>query len=89
LRLDQFLKWCRVIPRRSIAKATCDAGHVQINDHVVRAGRELHVDDVVSVLLPRRVLKFRVRSIPARSPGKAEARELIEILEDVKRESDL
>ena len=72
-----------------MAKATCDAGHVRVNDHVARAGRDLHVDDVVSVLLPRRVLKFRVRSIPDRSPGKAEARELIAVLEDLKREFDL
>ena len=72
-----------------MAKATCDAGHVRISGHVARAGRDLHVDDIVSVLLPRRVLKFRVRSIPARSPGKAEARELIEVLEDLKREIDL
>ncbi len=72
-----------------MAKATCDAGHVRVNDHLARAGRDLHVDDVVSVLLPRRALKFRVQSIPVRSPGKAEARELIEIMEDLKRASDL
>ncbi len=69
-----------------MAKATCDAGHVRVNERVVRAGRELHVDDVISVQLPHRVLKFRVRSVPDRSPAKAEARELIEILEDLKRE---
>lgn len=71
-----------------MAKATCDAGHVRVNDHVARAGRDLHIDDVVSVLLPHRILKFRIRSIPVRSPGKAEARELIEVLEDRKREFD-
>jgi ribosomal 50S subunit-recycling heat shock protein len=69
-----------------MAKATCDAGHVCVNDHVARAARELKVDDTVSVLLPHRVLKFRVRSIPARPPGKAGARNLIEVLEDRKRE---
>ena len=72
-----------------MAKATCNAGHVRVNDRVARAGRDLQVDDVVSVLLPRRMLKFRIRSVPARSPGKAEARELIEVLEDLKRELDL
>jgi ribosomal 50S subunit-recycling heat shock protein len=72
-----------------MAKATCDAGHVRVNDHVARAGRDLHVDDLVSVLLTRRVLKFRVRSIPDRSPGTAEARKLIEVLENLKREFDL
>jgi len=80
MRLDLFLKWSRVILRRTLAKETCDAGRVTVNGQEARAGREVHVGDTVSLRLPRRQLKFRVRSIPVHAPGKESAREMIEIL---------
>jgi ribosomal 50S subunit-recycling heat shock protein len=80
MRLDLFLKWSRVILRRTLAKETCDAGRVTVNGQEARAGREVHVGDTVSLRLPRRHLKFRVRSIPVHAPGKEGAREMIEIL---------
>ena len=80
MRLDLFLKWSRVILRRTLAKETCDAGRVTVNGQEACAGRELHVGDTVLLRLPRRQLKFRVRSIPVHAPGKEGAREMIEIL---------
>jgi ribosomal 50S subunit-recycling heat shock protein len=80
MRLDLFLKWSRVILRRTLAKETCDAGRVTVNGQEARAGREVHVGDTVSLRLARRQLKFRVRSIPVHAPGKEGAREMIEIL---------
>jgi ribosomal 50S subunit-recycling heat shock protein len=82
MRLDLFLKWSRVILRRTLAKETCDAGRVTVNESEARAGRELRVGDTVLIQLPRRQIKFRVRSIPPHAPGKEGAREMIEILED-------
>ena len=78
MRLDLFLKWSRVILRRTLAKETCDAGRVTVNGHEASAGREVRVGDIVSVRLPRRQFTFRVRSIPAHAPGKEGAREMIE-----------
>ncbi len=71
-----------------MAKATCDAGRVTVNDHVARAGRNLEIDDVVDLRLARRHMKFRVDSLPARAPGKAEARDMIEVLENHPLKSD-
>jgi ribosomal 50S subunit-recycling heat shock protein len=88
LRLDQFLKWSRVILRRPLAKATCDAGRVHVNDSVARPGKEIAVGDVVTVDLPHRVMKFRVMVVPDRAPGKSEAGNLIEILENRKKDPD-
>ncbi len=79
MRLDLFLKWSRVIPRRTLAKETCDAGRVTVNGQEARAGREVRVGDTISIRLPRRQLTLRVRSIPANAPGKESAREMIEI----------
>ena len=75
MRLDLFLKWSRVILRRTLAKDTCDAGRVTVNGQEAKAGREVQVGDTVSIRLPRRQLTFRVRSIPAHAPGKEAARD--------------
>jgi ribosomal 50S subunit-recycling heat shock protein len=80
MRLDLFLKWSRVILRRTLAKETCDAGRVTVNGQEARAGREIRVGDTISVRLPRRQIKFLVRSIPSHAPGKEGAREMIELL---------
>jgi ribosomal 50S subunit-recycling heat shock protein len=80
MRLDLFLKWSRVILRRTLAKETCDAGRVAVNGQEARAGREVRVGDTVSVRLPRRQLIFRIRSIPPHAPGKEDARDMIDIL---------
>ena len=88
MRLDRYLKWSRVIPRRPMAKATCDAGRVRVNGAVARPGKELSVGDVVTVDLSRRVMKFRVLVVPARVPAKSEAGDLIDVLENRKKDPD-
>jgi ribosomal 50S subunit-recycling heat shock protein len=80
MRLDLFLKWSRVILRRTLAKETCDAGRVTVNGQEARAGREVQVGDTISVRLPRRQLTFRVSSIPLHAPGKEGARDMVELL---------
>ncbi len=73
-----------MILRRTLAKETCDAGRVKVNDAEARAGREIHVGDTVAIEFPRRKFKFRIRSIPGHAPSKEMAREMIEILEDIR-----
>ncbi len=87
MRLDLFLKWSRIIVRRTLAKDTCDAGRVFVNDNEASAGREVRVGDTVALRLSRRFLKIRIRSLPSHAPGKEGAREMIEILEDRRVES--
>jgi ribosomal 50S subunit-recycling heat shock protein len=88
MRLDLFLKWSRVILRRTLAKEMCDAGRVTVNGIEARAGREIRVGDTIEVRLARRRLKFRVRSIPPRAPGKEGGREMLELLEDRRENPD-
>jgi ribosomal 50S subunit-recycling heat shock protein len=85
MRLDLFLKWSRVILRRTLAKETCDAGRVKVNDCESRAGRDVQVGDVVSIDFARRQFTFRIRSIPAHAPSKEGSREMIDILEDLRK----
>ena len=80
IRLDLFLKWSRIILRRTLAKETCDAGRVTVNGQEARAGREVRAGDTISVRLPRRQLTFRVRSIPFHAPSREMAREMVELV---------
>ena len=86
MRLDLFLKWSRVILRRTLAKETCDAGRVMVNDTEARAGRDVRVGDTIAIDLARRRLKFRIRSIPGHAPSKEMAREMVEVLEDLRKD---
>jgi ribosomal 50S subunit-recycling heat shock protein len=88
MRLDLFLKWSRLVLRRTLAKDLCDADRVSVNGVAARAGREIHVGEVVEVQLPRRRIKVRVRGIPAHAPGKDGARDMVELLEDRPNHSD-
>ena len=88
MRLDLFLKWSRVILRRTLAKEVCDAGRVTVNNFESRAGREIHVGDMVEIDFPRRRMKFRVLSIPLHAPGKDGAKEMLEILESRRTDPD-
>jgi ribosomal 50S subunit-recycling heat shock protein len=88
MRLDLFLKWSRVIPRRTLAKEMCDAGRVIVNRSVSRAGREVQIGDTIEIDFPRRWMKARVRSIPPHAPAKDIAKEMVEILEYRKTSSE-
>jgi len=69
-----------------MAKATCDAGKVRVNDLIARPGKEISVGNVVTVDLPHRIMKFRVLLVPVRAPGKSGARDLIEVLENKRKD---
>lgn len=75
--------------RRTLARQICDAGRVTVNEYEARAGRELHVGDLVAIRLHRRFLKFRVVEIPSRAPSKGGSRKMIEVVEDRRTEPDL
>ncbi|MBU2808522.1 RNA-binding S4 domain-containing protein [Acidithiobacillus ferrooxidans F221] len=69
LRIDLFLKMSRLIKRRSLAKEICDAGCVQINGRVAKAGALVQVDDVLAMDIRDRLLRVRVLRIPQRIEG--------------------
>lgn len=88
MRLDLFLKWSRIIPRRTLARATCDAGRVSLNGQVARASRGVEVADIIRVTLPNRRIGVRVRWVPDHPPSKAGSAGMIEILENEKTATD-
>ncbi len=63
MRLDKFLKVSRIIKRRSIAKAFCDKGRVQINNSVAKASEKVKVGDEIRVTFGSRMSVFIVEEI--------------------------
>ncbi|MFA7657497.1 S4 domain-containing protein [Acidithiobacillus thiooxidans] len=69
MRLDLFLKLSRLIKRRSLAKEICDAGCVQINGRIAKAGAEVKPEDVLTVDIRDRLLRARILRLPQRVEG--------------------
>lgn len=68
-RLDLFLKMSRLIKRRSVAKALCDAGRVQINGRTAKAGSLVQAGHRLRLDLPQGMVQVEVVRLPTRVEG--------------------
>ncbi|MBD3367100.1 MAG: RNA-binding S4 domain-containing protein [Candidatus Eisenbacteria bacterium] len=84
MRLDRFLKLSRLIKQRSVAKAACDAGRVELVGRKAKAGSEVDVGDEIVLNLRDRTLVVRVLEIPRGNVSKDRARTLYEVLDDTR-----
>ena len=89
MRLDKFLKVSRIIKRRPVAKLVCDNKKIKINGKVVKSSSEVKVGDVLEIEYFNRYIKAKVVEVPQGNVGKAEASDLIEILETKKIETKI
>ena len=80
MRLDKYIKVSRLIKRRTIAKAACDAGRVLVNDKPAKAGTEIKVGDIITIGFGDKQTKVRVTSI-TETVKKEEAKEMYEFVE--------
>ena len=72
MRLDKWLKNSRLITRRTIANAACDAGKVTANGRAVKASYEVKSGDVLSLTFGERTTTVKVLSVQE-IVGKADA----------------
>lgn len=63
MRLDKYLKVSRLIKRRTIANAACDAGKILVNERIARASYEVKIGDKIEINLGVKRLKIEVLSI--------------------------
>lgn len=63
MRLDKYLKVSRLIKRRTIANAACDAGKILVNERAARASYEVKIGDKIEINLGSKRLKIEVLSI--------------------------
>ncbi len=85
MRLDLFLKASRLVHRRTVAQAMCDAGRVRVNDAVARSSRAVQVGDEIELRRGTRTLPVRVLTVPfLRQTSRQEASTLYEIVRSAK-----
>jgi ribosomal 50S subunit-recycling heat shock protein len=82
MRLDKFLKWSRLIKRRTVANEFCDVGGVQINGRPAKAAAQVKVGDILILSFGNRMLKVSVLVVPTKAPAIQEADTLYELLEE-------
>lgn len=63
MRIDKFLKVARIIKRRTIAKEFCDAGKVQLNNRVAKAGDIVKLGDVITIQFGQRFVRFQIKDL--------------------------
>lgn len=77
MRIDKFLKVARIIKRRTIAKEFCDAGKVQLNDKLAKAGDTVRLGDIVTIQFGQRFVRYRVMAL-AEHASKETAQTMVE-----------
>ncbi len=80
MRLDKYLKVARIIKRRTIANEACDAGRIQLNGKVAKAGSEVKIGDIISVRFGDKSYKYEVLNINEHA-GKTDAASLFKAIE--------
>ena len=81
MRIDKFLKVCRVIKRRTVANEACDADRILIGGKPVKPSKEVKVGDVITVVYGNRSLSVRVLEI-REVVRKEEASSLYEVIDE-------
>ena len=63
MRLDKYLKFYRLIKRRTVANEACDAGRVSVNGKAARASYDVKIGDVIEIAFAGRTLKAEVVTV--------------------------
>jgi ribosomal 50S subunit-recycling heat shock protein len=69
LRLDKFLAASRLIKRRTLAKAACDCGRVNVNDRQAKPSAEVSPGDIIEIDFQTRKVKVRVLQVLGEREG--------------------
>lgn len=79
MRLDKYLKVSRLIKRRTVANAACDAGRVSVNGKPAKASAEVKAGDILDIGFGTRSVKVEVLDV-AETTRKDDAKELYRYL---------
>ena len=79
MRLDKYLKVTRLVKRRTVANAACDAGRVTLNGRTAKASAEVKPGDVIEIAFGNRSVKAEVLAVQE-TVRKEEAQEMFRYL---------
>ena len=63
MRLDKYMKVCRLIKRRTVANEACDAGRVMINGKPAKASAAVKAGDVLEIQFGTRTVKAEILNV--------------------------
>jgi ribosomal 50S subunit-recycling heat shock protein len=86
MRLDLYLKKTCIVAQRSVAKAACDAGRVQLNGRAAKASATLAPGDVLHLQCGGRALELRVLDLPHGNVAKRDSGRYVEILRETRQD---
>ena len=79
MRIDKFLKFSRILKRRTVAQEACGEEKVLINGKTAKPSTAVKIGDVIEVLYAAGSLKIRVLNIKE-TVKKEEAASLYEVI---------
>ncbi|MEO7672560.1 MAG: RNA-binding S4 domain-containing protein [Pyrinomonadaceae bacterium] len=83
MRLDLFLKVSRLIVRRSLAQAFCDANKVRVNGMAAKSSKDVKAGDEIEIRRKNRMTKVSVLLVPDKKQmSKAGAETLYKVLSE-------
>lgn len=82
MRLDQFLRYSRLVKRRPLAKSMADGGAVEIEGKTAKASSRVEIGDVLRLRFENKTLRVRVLGEARRNLSKKDASGLFEVLEE-------
>ncbi|MBX9694670.1 MAG: RNA-binding S4 domain-containing protein [Cyanobacteria bacterium] len=85
MRLDKWLKVSRLIKRRTVAQMACQQGRVYLNEKPAKSATEVKEGDSIHIELGSRALTIRVLMVPEKTPRAADAADLYQVLEEIRR----
>ena len=88
MRLDYFLKCTGLIPRRTVAKAACDEGLIEINGKVSKAAAEVSVGDIIKTRTGLVINEYEVLQLATRPVARALRDDYVRLISTVKVEVD-
>ncbi|MEA3011685.1 MAG: hypothetical protein QOD42_230 [Sphingomonadales bacterium] len=85
MRLDQFLRASRLVPRRTVAQELCEAGAVSVGGVVARSSRNVREGDEITVRRRASALTVRILTVPqTKQVSRADAASLYETVSDIR-----
>lgn len=82
MRLDKYLKVCRIIKRRTISKDIISFGQVKINDKVAKPATNIKVGDIISLYLGNKIITIKVINDKITNQSKEAALEMYQIIDE-------
>ena len=81
MRIDKYLKVCRLIKRRTVANEACDSERITINGKTAKPSKEVKIGDIITITYGNRSITVRVLAV-ADAVKKEDAAALYEIVHE-------